>query len=188
MMDPKKLGALVEEHSKNPLGDMPEEYSNEEESSDEENVNMLDRGEELLTSMGEFGEELRESADIIVENAMDIGEDLTSEEPAPETEEAGSDMADGMPGFMQEGFAEQLADKERTDLDAIGTALDHAIESDTPEGEHSEQMASQVGGLLGIIGACCVEGEDEDDDDEDEGDEDESPEAEVADAEIEGEY
>lgn len=186
MMDPKKLGALVEEHSKNPLGDLPMEEV-DDETSDEGGGDMLARGEELLTSMGEFGEELKESADIIVDNAMDIGEDLASDEPAVETEEAAADFADGMPGFMQEGFTEHIASKERQELDAIGTALDAAVESDSPEGEYTEEMVAKVGGLLDMVGKCCPEeggGSDEDD----EVDEDDNPEAEPADDDLEGGY
>ncbi len=186
MIDPKKLGALVEEHSKNPLGDLPMAEA-EDETSDEEGGDILARGEELLTSMGEFGEELKESADIIVENAMDIGEDLASEEPAEETEDAAADFADGMPGFMQEGFSEQIAGKERPELDAIGAALDHAVESDTPPGEHSDEMVAKVGGFLDMVGKCCNE-ESDDDEVDDEVDDDPDPEAEPAADELEGEY
>ncbi len=185
MMDPKKLGALVEEHSKNPLADMPMHDVGESEEGEE--VDMLTRGEELLTSMGEFGDELKESADIFVDNAMDIGEDLVSEEPAPETEEAAEEMADAMPGFIQEGFADQIEGKERKDLEAIGAVLDTAVESDSPEGEHTPEMAAKVGGLLEMVGKCCIEEGNPDDDDEN-GEGDDNPEAELADDELDDGY
>jgi len=163
MMDPKKLGALVEEHSKSPMLDLPVD---ETEGESPEEVDLIGRGEELLTSMGEFGGELRESADIIVDNAMDIGADLAAEEMAEETMEAAEEFADAMPPFMVEGFAEELNSKERGDLEAIGAVLDAAVESDTPEGEHSPEMAAKVGGLLKAAAACCAE-DDMDMDDED---------------------
>lgn len=174
-MDPNKLQALVDQHAKNPLGDMPQPESNPSDDGDGDDADLLARGEELLTSMGDFGDELKESADLIVENAMDIGEDLTSEEPGMETEEAAEELADRMPSFMQEGFVEHVVGKERKELDAIGAALDAAVETDTPEGEHTPEFAAQVGGLLEIVGKCCADGTGEDEDPSEDDNPDDNP-------------
>jgi len=173
-MDPNKLSALVEEQSMNPLGDLPMPEGEEEmDAEGEEETDMLARGEELLTSMGEFGEELREAADIIVDNAMEIGDDLSSEEPSPETEEAVEEAFDRMPAFVQDGMAENLADKERADLDAIGCALACEVETEeSPEGEYTDMEGQKIGGLLAMASALAAM-DSEGEEDEEEGDEEE---------------
>ena len=168
-MDPNKLAALVEEQSVNPLGDLP---MGDEEATDEEGggeADAAERGEELLTSMGDFGNELRESADIMLDNAVELGEDATSEEPAPETEELAMDMADRLPTFIQDGMVEHIADKPPEDLTAIGAALESSLETeDGPEGTYTEEVSAQIGGMLGMVAKCCgEEGDDEEEEDED---------------------
>lgn len=180
-MDANKLAALVDEQNKNPFGEMPEmEYDEGEESSEEEPMSLKERGEELLTSMGDFGEELRESADILVPLAEDIGDDLGGDsEYAEETEEAVVDAVDSMPEHIQQGIADNLAGKPKEDLAAVGDALVRSIETEaTPEGEAEPAEAEKVGGLLELAGECCKDmmsddDESEEDDDMSDMDEDE---------------
>ena len=175
-IDPNKLSALVEEQAANPLGDlpMPEEEGGEE---DDAAGDLAERGEELLTSMGEFGTELLESADIMLDNAEELGDDAAAEEPAPETEELALDIADRMPSFIQEGMVEHIVDKPPEDLEAIGAALEASLETDDgPEGTYTEETAKKVGGMLGMVAKCCAD--DGETPDEDAEDPDEDPEGE----------
>ncbi len=175
MIDPEKLNALVEQQSSNPLGEM---LMNEEADADEDEegtVDLVERGDELLTSMGPFGDELREDADILIDHAMELGMDAAAEEPSEETEEAAKDMADRMPPHLQEGLAEHIADKPPEDLKAIGAALEISMETEgSPEGEYLEEDAEKLGGALGLVAKFSGESsdDDEDDDDEDADDED----------------
>jgi hypothetical protein len=177
-MDPNKLAALVEEQSVNPLGDLPMPDEEGEGEEGEGEGDLSERGEELLTSMGDFGIELKESADIMLDMAEEMGEDATSEEPSPETDELAYDMAERLPPYMQEGCAENLADKPPEDLKAIGAALEASLETEEgPEGTYTEETAAQIGGMLGLVAKACAEegGDEEEEDDEEEEEPEDNP-------------
>lgn len=160
-VDTNKLAALVEEQNQNPMASMPEVAGEEEMPEDEmgEETAAVD-GEAILEEMGEFGVMLKESADVIVPIAEEIGEDLAGDsEYQPETEDAVVEAVDRMPEEIVEGLAENLAERSPEELTAVGEVL--AKEVDTmasPAGEVEPVEAEQVGGLLEV--AAKVAGED----------------------------
>lgn len=177
-LDPNKLSALIEEQAANPLGAVDMEDADSEEEGGGEGGDMLARGEELLVSMGEFGDELRESADIMVDNAAEAaGDELVVE-----------DTVDRMPDHIVGGMAENLEGKPREDLDAVGAVLVASTETEeSPEGEYSEGEAANLGEYLELAASCCAGLDDDDEEEDEEEDEDEDSEDDMDDEDMEGE-
>lgn len=169
-IDTNKLAALVEEQNQNPLASMPELGVDDAEMPPEEGEEDVgEDGEAILSEMGEFGEMLKENADVIVPIAEEIGEDLAGDSTyQPETEEAVVDAVDRMPTEMSKGMAENLSDRPLEELNAVGKVLVEQVDSEeTPAGEASPMEAEKVGGLLEVAATVeTVVEEDEDDDDE----------------------
>ena len=163
MIEPAKLAALVEQQNRNPFGDMPKQGDGDmEEESHEDGAEKSpeERGKELLDSMGDFGDKLRESAETLQGVAENIGDDLKSEMPSEGTKDAVIEAVDQMPEEIVEGMKENLSGKSGEDLKAIGAALE--AEQEGIDGE-------LLGGLLKECAECVGEVEEEEDLDEEEG-------------------
>lgn len=146
-INPGKLAALVEHHGRNPMQPhIP--MDDEMDSPPDQDSEMGEKsGEDLISSMGEFGQTLVESADVIISIADDIGDDLIAEEPAPETEAAIDAAVDGMPEVIASGLG-QLGDMSPDELVKVADVLVREVESATSVGESSPQESERVAAFL----------------------------------------
>lgn len=174
-IEPGKLKAYVENESHNPFAGMPKmgNPNGEDEMMDDEDKSSKERGEELLSSMGEFGDELKKSADMIGENAQKVSEEAEDElaiesKLSDETKDMVMETVEDMPDHLAEGMKEHLAGKEDKDLKAVAEAL---CDIEGVPCSHEE-----LAGYLKCAGECAMEmnpGEDMEEDEEEE--EDDNP-------------
>lgn len=157
-IEPQKLAALVEEQNMNPMAPIPGDDTLDEEPIEGETGEGAD-GEALLAQMGEFGDELRDNADIIVELASEIGEDLGVEgDYSPSVVSGVEDAVDRMPEHMIGGMAEHLAGMSKEDLTKIAEILAASVETEgSEEGEVLMSEPPIVAGFLDLAGKRCAE-------------------------------
>lgn len=138
MLNPAKMKALVDQHSAGPsaaaLGmPPPGEPMDEEDAEEEDGTEPVDpsaRGEELLASWGEFGESLKESADLLHDNAHDVGAELLLKEVPPDASKKVGKSVDRMPDEISMGLAKYVAELSPEDCEALVTALAATIGED----------------------------------------------------------
>jgi hypothetical protein len=158
-IEPQKLAALVEEQNMNPMAPIPGDDMLDEEPIEGETGGEEVDGESLLAQMGEFGDELRDNADIIIESASEIGEDLGVEgDYSPSVVSGVEDAVDRMPEHMIGGMAEHLAGMSKEDLTKIAEVLVASVETEgSEEGDVLMSEPPIVAGFLDLAGKRCAE-------------------------------
>lgn len=197
-MNPAKLKALVDQSSQSPdlaplVGMSPppddgEDYSDtDDEDEPEAPADPMARGNELISSWGEQGEALKESAGELVDGAHEIGGDLLLATVPEDASDEVEDQFDGMPEEIQICLAQLVAPLPDPDLTALATALisDNDGDTETPD-------VKLVTAYLKAVAAIALQEVDPDDfvqpeeDEDEEDDEDEDEDAAPAPATADG--
>ena len=195
MVSPSKLKSLVDAQSASPdiaplmgtRASAPEDdYDDDgDEEEDEAPADPLTRGNELISSWGEQGEALKESAGEIIDGAHEVGGNLLLATVPEEAQEEAEDSFDDMPEEIQIVFAQHVAPLADADLTALATAL-----IDGNDGDTETPDVKLVTAYLKCVAAYAKtevdpddfvqdeEDEEDEDDEEDEEDEDDEDDAE----------
>ncbi len=192
MINPSKLKTLVDTHAagpgmaavNNPMADESDDddgLDDEVDGDDEETAGAdpSTKGNELLTSWGEFGIALKEAADMIIENAHEVGADLLLEAIPEEAIEEAGDSVERMPEELQQGFAKYIASLSTEDCTALATALVEAAGNPDTDGVPDVAL---VCAYLTQGGAWAAEEVDVEEDEETEDDAEDAPEDDAEDA------
>ena len=181
-MRPDQLKALVDQSSQAPdiapLVGMSADGDGDDADEDmdepqEDTADPLTRGNELISSWGEQGEALKESAGEIVDGAHEVGGNLLLGTVPEETTDAVEEAYEGMPEDIQVLLAQHIAELPAGDVTALATAL-----VDDNDGETEVPDVKLVATYLKAVAALAKEDVDPDDfvqdeeEDEDEGDDD----------------
>lgn len=184
-MNPAKLKALVDQSSQSPdlaplvgMSPPPDDGSDDDMDMDEEPEAPADpmaRGNELITTWGEQGEALKESAGEIVDGAHEVGGNLLLATVPEETSEEVEDQFEGMPEEIQVCLAQLVAPLPDPDLTALATALIDGNDGDT-ETPDLKLVTAYLKAVASIAKQEVdpddfVEDEEDEDEDEDEDDE-----------------
>ncbi len=169
LINPAKLKTLVTAHANpmaplnNPSAMAPDEDDEEDQGTEEDPEAAKAKGEELLAGWGTFGAALKDNADIVVQNATDVGDGLLAPEVAQDVSDKVADSVEHMPDEIQDGFADYIAKADPDDCKAIAYALIASAGSDADVELVCAYLAT-AGKHLGEIGAD-VPDDDADEDD-----------------------
>ena len=179
MLNPTKLKSLVDQQTSAPnaaaLGMAPpgemsdEEYDDEDEGGDEP-MEPSAKGSALITSWGEFGKTLEESADDLHDLAHDIGAELLLKEvPKNAIKDVGKSV-DRMPDDLSMGLAKYVSELSPEDCEAVAAALAAKIGEDKADGKllyaYLHQAAAYAKEEIEVDEDFNVPEEDEEADDE----------------------
>jgi soluble cytochrome b562 len=117
-INPKQLKALVDQEEGNPTDEFEEDGSDSEEEEGD------DASPDPLADMGDFAEMLRENASEIEGLSDEIEEQLAENpEPSEETKAKISEDLGKMPGALQEGFKQFIANLDFSGCVAVAKKL-----------------------------------------------------------------
>lgn len=138
-MNPSSLKALVDQHAAGPTASAmgmapPSEDMDDEDMEGEEEpeaaASGAERGNELITEWGEFGQTLLEEADEIHDLAQDVGADLLLKEVPDDAMKAVGKAVDGMPDELSMGLAKYVSALSPEDCQSVSMALAAKIGED----------------------------------------------------------
>lgn len=191
MVAATKIKSLVAQHAASPsaaaLGMTPAPAAGDEEHDDEPaapeapEVDPISRGNELITSWKEFGDTLRESADLFHDSATDAGAELLLTTVPDKVQKEIEKSVDRMPDDIQQGLAKYVAPLSPEDQAAVAAALVHELNDPTAEAglmtAYLQHAAKYAGEEVEVDEDF---NEDEDEDAEDEKDDEKKPDAPAA--------
>jgi len=184
-MDPSKLKTLVDQQSAGPtaaqLGMAPPDAETFDEDADEaedtgDSIDAADRGTALLAEWGEFGKSLEEEADMVYDNAHEVGAELLLAEVPEKAFKAVGKSVDRMPDELSMGFAKYIGELSAEDCEALG----HVLVTKLDEEEADTGLLCAYLQKAGEYAKAEIEvdedfNESEEEEDEEEEDEEEAP-------------
>lgn len=124
MINPSKLKSLVDQQASPPSAPpMPDDdieagADDEGDYEDEEPAPAAD-GQSLIDSWGEFGKTLKEEADLLMENAFDIGGNLLLKKVPDDAMKDLEKSVDRMPDEISMGFAKYIGELDEAHCRAL---------------------------------------------------------------------
>lgn len=136
MINPSKLKSLVDQQASPPSAPpMPDAEGGEDDDMGDDDMDDEDadagdpvaKGNELLASWGEFGETLKDEADLLLDNALEVGGNLLLMKVPDDAIKAVEKSVDRMPDEISMGLAKYVGALEEGDCKALCAALARSL-------------------------------------------------------------